>query len=137
MRPSPGSSQPDLSIARCVAATFLLLWFVAGQPLGLYAESLDDFNGLGGAEQMTRRSGADPLAPLPDPAQGPDDDGRRLRALRATARALDGVAALAHTLRVRSAAILKRLSTPQRPPLPLPLQIAPVSCRDGEPPHPA
>lgn len=132
-----GSSHPGLSIARSLVAAFLLLWFVAGQPLALYAESLDDFDGGGGAEQMTGKTGAGSAAPLPDPAQDRDDDGRRLHALPATADALDGATALAHTLRVRSAAILKRLSTPRRHPLLLALQIAPVSCRDGEPPHAA
>lgn len=130
-----GPTHPGLSIARSLVTGFLLLWFVTGQPLALYAESLDDFDGVGGAEQMTRRNGADSLGPLPDPGQGPDDDGRRLRALPTTAGTLNEVATLAQTLRFRSTAIVKRLSTPQRQPLPLPLQIAPLSCRDDEPPH--
>lgn len=134
---SSGQTRHGSTGVRSLTTALLLLWFLAGHPLTLYADTLDDFDGVAGAEQMARKSATDSAVPLPDPAQGPDDDGRRLHALPATAGALDGVAALVHTLRVRSAAILKRLSTPQRHHLPLPLKIAPVSCRDGEPPHAA
>ena len=76
LRRSRPSSAEDCSIATIL----LLLWFLAGHPLALYADTQDDFDGLGGAEELTRKSRADIAAPLPDPLQAPDDEGRRLHA---------------------------------------------------------
>lgn len=129
-RPSPAEDCP-------IATILLLLWFLAGHPLALYADIQDDFDGLGGAEELTRKSRADVAAPLPDPLQAPDDEGRRLHAPWAIGGKWGGGDALADSLRVYSTLTLRRLSRPQSPPLLFPLQLAPPSGRDGEPPHAA
>lgn len=132
-------SQSSSAQGRSLATVLLLLWFLAGHPLALYADTQDDFDGPGGAENLTREGRADVAARLPDPLQGADDEGRRLHAPWATTGGLGGRAGLTDSLQVSSTLILKRLSRPQTPPLLFPLQVAPSSssCRDGEPPHTA
>ncbi|MGH7406802.1 MAG: hypothetical protein ACREKF_02180, partial [Candidatus Methylomirabilales bacterium] len=123
--------------ARSVGAAFLLSWFLVGHPLALYADTLDDFEGLGGADALTRKTKADFSALLPDPVRADDDDNRRLHAPRTIVGQLEGVAALAEILQIRSTITLKRLSCAQRPVPLIPLRIAPSAGQDGEPPHAA
>lgn len=121
--------------SRYLGAAFLLSWFLAGHPLALYADTLDDFEGPAGPDELTRKTRADLAVPFPDPGWADDDDSRRLHAPRAIVGQLEGVAALAEALQLRSFVTLKRLSRARRPASLRPLQIAPPSCPDGEPPH--
>lgn len=130
-------SRPSSQDGRSIATALLLLWFMAGHPLALFADVQDEFDASGGAEQLTRKGRSDIGAPLPDPLQAADDEGRRLHAPWAVTGRLGGRAALTDSLQVYSALTLKRLSRPQIPTLLFPLQVAPPSCRDGEPPHAA
>lgn len=120
---------------RSVATALLLLWFLVGHPLALYADTLDDLDGPSGAEELSRKTRADVAAPLPDLLQAADDEGRRLQIPWATIEQWGAGAALAATLQVNSTLALRRLSRQQSPPLLFPLQVAPPSCPDGEPPH--
>jgi len=137
MSRSSGQTRHSSTGVRSLTTALLLLWFLAGHPLTLYADTLDDFDGLGGTDELTRKTRADVAVPLPDPLRTAEEDSRRPQGPPAVVGQLEGVAALAEALQLWCTATLKRLSRAERPPLFVPLQIAPPSCRDGEPPHAA
>ena len=120
-----------------VAPALLILWFLVGHPLALYADTLDEFDASGGADELTRKTRTGSATPLPDPLGAPDEESPRLYDTDWILGRVEGLAALGQALQVRSTVILKRLSGTQRPPLLFPLQVAPPSSRDGEPPHAA
>lgn len=122
---------------RSFGAVILFSWFLVGHPLALYADSLDELDGPAASDGLARKTRADIAVPLPDPLQPTDEDNRRLHPHGATVARLEGIAALEKMVGVRAAVTLRRLSTVQSPPRLFPIQVAPSSCRDGEPPHAA